>query len=108
MALVLRCIYNIDIPLVLVVENMDLYTALSTQRQSVDCSIHGDVPLIRHEFELGTLSEMIWVPGSVNLADVGTKHTSPLREAAAICLHNGRLPLQYNTAKSRPSTQSLG
>lgn len=56
-------------------DSKDLYQALTTQRNSVDRSVRGDVNCIRFLFET-ELRSMGWIRGSCNLADIGTKPQS--------------------------------
>lgn len=79
------------LPLHIVLDSRDLFTSLSTQRQSIDKSIQADVNVIRHEFELRNVARFIWLPGKLYLSDAGTKPDSPLTEALQLSLANGCL-----------------
>lgn len=52
------------------VDSKDLYSTLSTQRNSVDRSIRGDVGAVRFDFMTGLVDKITWIPGKANLADV--------------------------------------
>ena len=91
-----------------VVDSKDLYSSLSTQRQSIDKSIRGDVSMIRYYFETGVLSQVVWIPGKVNLADVGTKPDSPLTTALQHCLASGTLPFDFEKSEARSTDLPLG
>ena len=91
-----------------VVDSKDLYTTLSTCRNSLDKSIRGDVGLIRYEFEKKQVSKMIWVPGSTNLADPVTKPNSPLCSALQLLLFEGEIPICFDQAEVRDSSAQTG
>ena len=88
-------ILNMIIPVRLCVDSKDLFTSLSTQRNSIDRSIRGDVASIRYEFQVGNVRQISWIPGKINLADVLTKKDSPLTDALQLTLFNGRLNLDF-------------
>lgn len=92
-------ILNMNIPVRLCVDSKDLFTSLSTQRNSIDRSIRGDVASIRYEFQVGNVRQISWIPGKLNLADVLTKKDSPLTDALQLTLFTGRLhiDLEGNT-----------
>lgn len=52
-----------------------IFTSLSTQRLSIDCSVRSDVTTIRFEFSVGNIDKLICLPAKSNLADVLTKMT---------------------------------
>lgn len=62
----------IPVLLVIIVDSKDLYTSLSTRRNSIDRSIRADVNYIRFQYKIGNIDEICWLPGSINLADPGT------------------------------------
>ena len=86
-------ILNMNIPVRLCVDSKDLFTSLSTQRNSIDRSIRGDVASIRYEFQVGNVRQISWIPGKLNLADVLTKKDSPLTDALQLTLFTGKLQI---------------
>lgn len=94
--------------LVIIVDSKDLYTSLSTRRNSVDKSIRADVNLIRFEYEMRTVDEFCWVPGAVNLADPGTKTDSPLCQSLQLLMHSGKIPIDLSRHEARRNDRSLG
>ena len=60
---------DIDIKVRLCVDSKDLFTSLSTQKNSIDKAIQGDVGCIRFEFQTGAVDMVSWIPGNINLAD---------------------------------------
>lgn len=94
--------------LIIVVDSKDLFTTLTTQRQSVDRSIRGDIGVIRFEFETRNVSRIIWIPGKTNPADIGTKFDSPLTDAVAQLLATGKFPLHLENLETCASNRSLG
>lgn len=62
---------GLKIDLVVTVDSKDLSTTLTTQRQSIDCSICGDVTVILFESEIKNVSKIIWIPGELIPADIG-------------------------------------
>lgn len=87
------------------VDSKDLFTSMSTQKTSVDKSIRGDVACIRYEFQVGNVSKISWIPGSLNLADPLTKTDSPLTEALQLTLYTGRLMIEYEKAAETKSCE---
>lgn len=81
---------------------------MSSQRISVDRSIRADIAVLRHEFETGTIHEMVWVPGNINLADPGTKQHSPLATALQTTLADGVLCVDFAAAEHRSPDRPLG
>lgn len=96
---VIRCLYerviSVKINLVIAVDSKDLYTTLTTQRQSIDKSIRGDVGVIRYKFENQAVSQFIWNPGSLNPADIGTKFDSQLNMAVVQILQSLMIPFNF-------------
>ena len=69
---------NMPIRLMVALDSRELFSPLSTKRNSIDKSICADVNCIRYEYETRNVDEVIWIPGNVNLTDPGTKTGSPL------------------------------
>ena len=55
-------VMSMDIKMHLCVDSKDLFTSLSTQRNSIDRSIRGDVGCIRFKFETGSVDKISWIP----------------------------------------------
>lgn len=102
-------IMDMDIRVRLCVDSKDLFTSLSTQKNSIDSSIRGDVGCIRFEFRTGTVEKISWIPGKVNLADPLTKKDSVLTEPLQLTLFTGRLSLYLDTvAETKSAGSSFG
>lgn len=86
---------GIKAELIVVLDSKDLYTSLSTQRQSIDRSVCADVNYIRYQFEIGNADRICWIPGRLNLADPGTKPDSPLIHALQLLMFSGQLPFGF-------------
>ena len=80
-----------DVKLNLCVDSKDLFSSVSTQRNSIDQFIRGDVSSIRFTFHTGSVKKISWVPGNINLADPLTKKASQLTELLQLTLLTGRL-----------------
>lgn len=101
-------LFGIKVELIIILDSKDLFTSLSTQKNSIDKSVRADVSVIRFEFECGNVSTFKWIPGKNNLADPGTKPDSPLTESLCITLAEGRLSVDFNDAESRRYDRPLG
>ena len=98
-----------DIKLQTCVDSKDMFTSLSTQRNSIDRSIRSDVAFIRFEFQVGSVDKITWIPGKLNLADVLTKPDSPLTEALQLTLFPGKLQLDFDgQSKTKTSEKNYG
>lgn len=64
---------GMKIELFIAFDSCNLFTSLSTLRDSVDKSIQADVNCINYEYEVGHSDEIIWIPEKVNLTDPSTK-----------------------------------
>ena len=104
----LSTLLRITVPLIVAVDSKDLYTSLSTRRNSIDKSIRADVNVIRFEYEVGNVDIMCWLPGSVNPADPGTKTDSPLTQALQLLMHSGTIPHDLSRHETRRFDRSLG
>lgn len=104
----LSTILGFKLQLTVITDSKDLYTSLSTQRNSVDKSIRADVNVIRFEYETHAVDTVAWIPGRTNPADVGTKRDSPLCDALSLMLFTGKLSLDFNQAEFRSADRSLG
>lgn len=83
--------FNSKTALELLLDSKDLFASLSTQRLSVDRSIRGDVASIRFDFQTGSVQNISWIPGKINLADVLTKKNSALCDMLQLLLETGKL-----------------
>ena len=86
-------------------DSRDLFTSLSTQRNSIDRSIRSDVACIRYEFQVGSVDLITWVPGKLNLADVLTKPDSPLTDVLQLTLYTGRIQLDFQSVIETKSAE---
>ena len=89
----------------LCVDSKDLFTSLSTQRNSIDRSIRGDVASIRFEFQVGKVNRIKCITGKINLADVLTKKDSPLTDDLQLTLFTGRLNISFEDFAESKSTE---
>lgn len=71
----------ISVHLCCIAESKDLWSTLSTCRVPEDKSIRANVGLIRYQHETHQINQMVWFPGSVNLADPLTNPNSPVTTA---------------------------
>ena len=104
----LELILNTKINLTVAIDSKDLYNSLSTCRTPTDKSIRGDVSLLRYNFETRKLHKVVWLPGTVNPADVLTKLNSGLVDTVQLLLFDGYLPIDLSKSEARNTTQSLG
>lgn len=107
MSTALSSLLDVHISLSIAVDCKDLYRSLSTQRNSVNKSIHGDVSLIRHDFECSSIEWMIWIPVRENFVDPGTNHDSPLEPNLQLVLDCGRRPIDFSKQKYHGRTCRL-
>lgn len=103
----MESIIGIEIEAWELVDSKDLYQSLTTQRNSVDRSVRGDVNCIRFMFET-ELHTMGWIRGSVNPADIGTKPNSPLTSAVILMLATGRIQIDLSSCEKQSRDRSLG
>lgn len=102
-------ILGFDIKLRLCVDSKDLFTSLSTQRNSIDRSIRGDVGCIRFEFQTGAVDKISWIPGNLNLADPLTKKDSQLTDLLQLSLFSGKLAVDIeDSSESKSSEKNFG
>lgn len=104
----LSILLSAQIPVTVVADSKDLFDSLTSCHVPEDKSIRADVQLIRYYFETRQIHKMVWVPGSLNLADPLTKKDSSLCDALQILLFDGSLPFSIPDAKERCSEQNLG
>ena len=104
----LTSVLQIDVPFYLVVDTKDLYTSLSTKKNSIDKSIRADVNVIRYEFETQNVNKIFWIPGSTNISDPGTKPKSSLSELLKITMATGILQIDLEKQESKSSNLPLG
>lgn len=81
------------IELSLCVDSKEIFTSVSTQRNSIDKSIRADVASIRFEFQTRTLDKISWIPGRVNLADPLKNKNCSITDLLQLILFTGRLSI---------------
>ena len=96
------------VPLTVLVDSKDRFTSLSTCRVPEDKSIRADLELLRYYYETEQLRQIIWIPGSTNLADLLTKIDSPLSPVLQLMLFDGTIQMGLDRAQVRDSRASLG
>lgn len=99
---------GLDLDLWIAVDSKDLFSSLSTCPLAADGSIRGDVSFIRFDFFTKTISQIIQVPGSINLADPGTKTDSNLAQTLQILLVSEYIPIDFSEAVFQSSDQFTG
>ena len=100
---------DMDMKVRLAVDSKDLFTSLSTQKNSIDNLIRGDVSCIRFEFQTGAVDQISWIPGRINLADPLTKKDSSITGALQLTLFTGRLCMDFEEqAETKSSQKNLG
>lgn len=100
---------NMYIKLRFAVDSRDLFTSLSTQKNSIDKSIRGDVSCVRYEFETGAVDKVSWIPGQSNLANPLTKMDSSLTDALQLTLFTGRLCFDFEKiSETKLSEKNFG
>ena len=103
-----KTLLGIEVHLCVVLDSKDLFLSLSTCRTPEDKSIRADVQILRYNFERHYLNRLIWIPGSLNIADSLTKKDSPLAETLQLMLFDGSLPVYLSSGESRESSTTLG
>lgn len=93
----------VDVETQLCADSKDLFTSLSTQKNSIDGGIRGDFASIRFEFQVGNIDLITWIPGKADLADPSTKKDSALSEALQLTMYTGKLPFYFNEASETKS-----
>ena len=85
-----------------------MFSSLSTCRLANDRPIRDYISSIRYEFATITISKMIWIPVSANLADSGTKTGSYFSQSFQLLLIDGIIPFDYKEAVMQSSDQLTG
>lgn len=101
-------ILNQHVDVWIVVDTKDLFNSLSTKRNSIDNSIFADANVIRFEFKCCYVNSIIWISGSVNLADTGKKSKSPVADALQLLQFSVKIPQDFFGHESAYSDRSLG
>lgn len=83
----------------------DLFTFLSTQSLSIDRYKREDVGSIRFEFQTGSVHNISWIPGKINLPDFLTTKTSPLNDVFQLVMSTGKAPINYVSEYKYNSTE---
>lgn len=89
-------------------DSCDLYTSLSTLHNSVDKSICPDVDCTRYEYEMRNASEIIWIPGKIDLTYSGTKTNSLLTKSLVQTMSSGQSSIALTPSESRRFHRPLG
>lgn len=102
-------ILNVNVRVYLCVNAKDLFTSLSTRKNSIDRSICRDGASIRFEFQVGNIDNISWIPGKINLVHALTKKDSPLTDSVQLSLFSGRLNTAFeNTAETKSMQKKYG
>lgn len=101
-------ILRVQANLIIAVNSKDLFTTAFTQSQSLDKSIRRDVGVIHFEFGTKTVSEFVWIPGKLNIANAGTKFDSPLVPSAQQLLQSSTLRFDFCKAEFARSDRPFG
>lgn len=97
-----------SLDLTVVTDSKDLYTFLSTKRNSVDRSICADANIITYEYETGSIDSVVWIRSSTNHAKEATKKDSALTEPLRLMLHSRIIPFHFSNAKYRFTNRTFG
>ena len=109
---IIAATYNLllgeGIPLLIGVDCKDLFNCIYTCHTPTDKSIWADVSLIRHKFVTHKVNIAIWIPGSVNPADVLTKLDSRICDTLQLMLFDGTMAVDLSAPVMQHSEQFLG
>lgn len=97
-----------DVELIRITDSKDLFSTLSTERNSIDKSIRADVNVIGFEFETKAVDKIICIPGRLNLADPCPKRDSSLSDMLQLLLFTGKLPIDFEEAQVQSNDHPLG
>lgn len=100
----LHVLLNAFIPVIIAVDSKYLFDSLSSCHVPEDKAIRADVQLIRYYFETKKIQKMIWIPGSLNLADPLSKMDSRLSDALQLFYLTVLYPLTSLGPKSALQT----
>lgn len=103
----LDAIFEVRVHTYVLIDSKDLYSTLSTQKNSVDRSVRAAVNCIRFTYET-ELDVLGWISGQVNIADVGTKENSPLTDALVLMLATGRITVDLSSQETKSYDKRLG
>ena len=101
-------ILGITVKLLVATDSKDLFNSLSTQRNSIDKSIRGDVNLIRFEYETHSVNTVVWIPGKCIPPDQGTKRDSALTDVLRLMLYTAKISIDFTGSQSQSIQRSLG
>ena len=89
----LRKILNpcIALPLTIALDSLGLHETISTLHEGKDYRLRPTVSRLRDSFEAGEISELIWIPGSRNIADALTKRNIVIQKLLDKFLNNGEI-----------------
>lgn len=107
-AQVYRLHLQLHVDLVIIVGLEDLCTMAIAERPSISKSIRGDVGIIRFAFEIGNIAKVIFIPGELNTADLGTEFHSPISSLVVEMLSFLRIPFDASNSDSFLSDRFFG
>lgn len=91
----------------LLADSKDLYSTLTTQRNSVDKSVRGAVNFIIIVIQAKP-DFMGWIPGSCSPAYIGSKQNNSLTNATTLILATGSIPVDLSSAEVKSNQTRLG
>ena len=99
-------ILDVKLSLSIAVGSKDIFSTLCTCRLATERSIRGDVGSIRFDFMKNTIDRMIWMPGSINIANLGT--VSSLTNTVQTLFFTGLIPVDFQQDITNVSDQFIG
>ena len=92
-----------------IADSKDLYHELSSKRNTVNKlkSVRPDVNSMRLYFET-VIDIFVWIEGSLNIADVGTKQGSSLTDSLVLTLATGNLQTDLSNCELSRRENSYG
>jgi len=85
------CQPSIDIPLTLVLDSLGLHSTISTLHEGRDYRLRPTVARLRDSYECGEISELLWIPGTCNIADALTKRNLAIHRTLNNVLNTGKI-----------------
>lgn len=91
------------------IDSSDLLNSLSTQKDSVDSFIKGDVVSIRYVYEVGHVNEVLYIRRKIDLANPLAKNDSSLTDASVLIMMDGRFYIYFEDYfEKRNNEKNLG
>lgn len=103
----LSTLLRTEIPVVIARESNYLFEGFPSWHVPEDKSIRADVQHIRYYFGTRQIHRIMWILGSLNLADPLTKKDSNLCESRQLFLFHGKLRFSFPSSQERCSEQIL-